>query len=421
MSCHRLPILIVLAVALPAGCAKKEPPAVVSNEPPEGRWRAARSLDPDLDAKIAELESVAYVSGSRPASNRLGITVDAKDRTYPGLNLYTSGHAPVAILMDMSGKKLHTWECEFDRALPDYPTERYEKSHFRRYFRRVHLFPNGDLLVIFEGHALIKLSKDSDVLWTYAGKAHHDLEVADDGRIFVLTRTAHLNGRVNPREPILEDFIAVLSADGKELERVSVLECFESSGFANSLARMPRSGDVLHTNTIELLDGSLADRVPAFAAGNLLISVLKTNTIAVVDLAEKKVVWAANGSWVGQHQPTVLESGRLLLFDNKGDGSGFGKSRVLELDPSSADILWSYTGAADAPLETDTCGTAERLKNGNTLITESDNGRALEIAPDGEIVWEFLSPHRAGPGGRLIATLFEVIRLPDGFPVDWMD
>ena len=46
---------------------------------------------------------------------------------------------------------------------------------------------------------------------------------------------------------------------------------------------MPRSGDIFHTNTLEVLDGRFAGRDPAFRKGNLLISVLKLDTLAVLD------------------------------------------------------------------------------------------------------------------------------------------
>ena len=35
----------------------------------------------------------------------------------------------------------------------------------------------------------------------------------------------------------------------------------------------------------------------------------------------------------------------------------------------------------------------QRLPNGNTLITEGSNGRVIEVTPDHEIVWEFISPY----------------------------
>jgi hypothetical protein len=46
--------------------------------------------------------------------------------------------------------------------------------------------------------------------------------------------------------------------------------------------------------------------------------------------------------------------------------------------------------------------------NDNALITESDNGRAFEVTPDGTIVWEFYNPHRAGAQDEFIAALFRV-------------
>jgi hypothetical protein len=67
-----------------------------------------------------------------------------------------------------------------------------------------------------------------------------------------------------------------------------------------------------------------------------------------------------------------------------------------------------------------TCGTRARLPNGNTLITESDNGRALEVNRGGEVVWEFYNPHRAGKDSELVATLFEMIRLERSF-FPWLE
>jgi len=57
---------------------------------------------------------------------------------------------------------------------------------------------------------------------------------------------------------------------------------------------------------------------------------------------------------------------------------------------------------------------------GNTLITESDAGRAFETTADGKIVWEFYNPHSAGEQDEYIATLMEVVRLPQFFPTDWL-
>lgn len=417
-------LLLAVLVASVASCSD-----ATADEPggdgveQQGRWHTAR--EQHIDERIEQLSTLSYVSGSKPAREARGITIFDESAAWSGLNLFTSGHASSAVLVDMEGNQLHEWRCSFDSAMPDYREEPLgQKEHFRQYFRRVKLLPDGDLLAIFEGHALVKLDRDSNLQWVFTGGPHHDLEVMESGEIYVLTRTPHMLDRINRDEPVLEDFISVLDPDGKALRRVSVLEAFERSRFASDLATMKNFGDLLHTNTLEVLDGRLAHLDPAFAKGNVLISCLKTSTIAVIDLEREEVVWSARGSWVRQHQPTVLDNGRLLLFDNLGRNkkAAHGLSRVLELDPVSLAIEWSYKGSEGQPFQSNTCGSCQRLPNGNTLITESDYGRAFEVNSDGRIVWEFISPYRVdGPDGALVATLFELIRIPREDVAGWLE
>jgi hypothetical protein len=42
-------------------------------------------------------------------------------------------------------------------------------------------------------------------------------------------------------------------------------------------------------------------------------------------------------------------------------------------------------------------GYAQRLPNGNTLITESSFGRFFEVTKEGEIVWEYVNPFFGKP------------------------
>ena len=35
-------------------------------------------------------------------------------------------------------------------------------------------------------------------------------------------------------------------------------------------------------------------------------------------------------------------------------------------------------------------------------------------------VWEFWNPHRAGPDDRYIASLFELVRLPEDLDLSWV-
>lgn len=394
---------------------------------PGGRWHSdgwrevsteeEESLTDEQRAEIERLRSIGYLPGSHPVPIHSGVTVYEADRVYEGLNFYTSGEFAGAVLMDMGGRIIQMWQYAYLDAWKVGPRDELPRSSKGSgYWRRAHLFENGDVLAIFEGMALIKIDKDSKLIWANLGGYHHDLEVMPDGRIYTLTREAHIVPRINPDQPILEDYVTVLDAAGAEIDRLSVLEAFEASDYMRILELMEDAGDVFHTNTIEVLDGRLAESLPAFRRGNVLITMRELPVMAVIDTERREVVWALAGSWVAPHQATVLENGHIMVFDNKGNG---GTSRVIEFDPVELKPVWIYAGDPPASFFSKECGSNQRLPNGNTLITESDRGKAFEVAPDGTIVWKYINPAQAGDNREYVATLFEVVRLPADFPMAW--
>jgi hypothetical protein len=401
-----------------------EPPGPeIAVKPEAGVWGRFRThqFDDGLDAeqreRIARLEALGYASGVEPPPAASRVTRHDPAQAFAGSNLYSSAHRPEAILMDMGGTVLHRWHLPFETVWPDYPGKRGKR--FETFWRRVRLFPNGDLLAIFEGLGILRIDKHSEIIWASTVRAHHDLDIAPDGTLYVLTREAHVVPRVNEQEPILEDFISTLDEHGRETDRISILEAMERSPFRKAWDKSGRrSGDLFHTNTLVWLDGSLADRVPEFRRGNFLISMNWLNTIAVLDPEQRKIVWAQTGPFFTQHDPKILPNGTLLLFNNRVSPE---RSGVWALDPLTREITWRYQGRKDEPFYSGTCGAAERLPNGNTLVTESDAGRAFELNPKKQIVWEFYNPERAGEQGEFIATIMEMIRIPADFPLDWAD
>jgi hypothetical protein len=126
----------------------------------------------------------------------------------------------------------------------------------------------------------------------------------------------------------------------------------------------------------------------------------------VLDLDREELVFALHGYWLGQHDPDILPNGNLLLFDNIGNfEKPEGRSRVIEFDPKTMAIVWQYAGTAQAPLESKIRADQQRLTNGNTLITESNGGRILEVTPTGEIVWQFVNPVRSGDRRQRISII----------------
>jgi hypothetical protein len=319
----------------------------------------------------------------------------------------------------MEGRVLHSWRKGFEEVWPE---REAGVKVIANAWRSVRLERNGDLFAIFEGRGLIKLDRDSELLWAHDGLAHHALDVAGDGRVHVLTRKARVIERYNAERAILEDFVTILAPDGRELDSISLLECFENAapGIETSsvMKWVALGGDVFHTNALQLLRRDWPEAHPEFRAGRVLISILRSSTLALVDLDRRAVVWSLAGSWRKQHDPTLLAGGRLLLFDNRGLRK---RSRVLELDPATGEVGWSYEREEDGDFFSKTCGASQRLPRGNTLITDTEAGRAFEVTREGEVVWEYRNPLAAGEQAGLRGWLFELRRLPPDFAAGFLD
>jgi hypothetical protein len=212
--------------------------------------------------------------------------------------------------------------------------------------------------------------------------------------------------------PCLVDSLVILSADGREQDRISLLEAFRASPFAlildqsneypttqdlltrpelmpgpDAQARLKGKGDFMHANSVQVLSRSRAAKFPLFKPGQLLLSFRSLDALAVLDPSTRCIVWAARGVWRVQHDAEFLDNGHLLLFDNAGSLKG---CRVIEYDPVTQAMPWVYASERFAPFRALFRGMKQRLPNGNTLIVDPDNARLVEVTRDKDTVWEYL-------------------------------
>jgi hypothetical protein len=196
--------------------------------------------------------------------------------------------------------------------------------------------------------------------------------------------------------PITTDYIVKISPDGKEEMQISVMDAFKDTPYEHILFHSDKgdgddSYDFFHTNAIDVLKAEDAAKFPLFKAGQILISIRSFSTIAVIDPNTKKIVWAYHGFWRYQHAAHFLPNGNILLLDNQGmiDKDNKKRSRVIELNPNTLGVEWSYVGTDENPFNTQKVGRLQRLPNGNTLINESQKGRIFEVTAKGDIVWSY--------------------------------
>ncbi len=351
---------------------------------------------------------------------RFGVLRHDRARGQPGYVLYTLAADLSAHLIDMDGRELHRWSLSRDDVMPQ------AASRVRTFFGllksqidEAYLFPNGDILLLYTqpamgdwGGPLVKLDKNSRILWKTEVKAHHGLQVTSD-RIYLLTETFE-----PPSEtpivpslagmPYIDDKVSVLDADGKELSSHSILRAIANTKQMRLAEEVPFNdrADPLHANSLQVLDEQTARSIPGAKPGNVLLSLKHLDMLVVMDLESETIVWALRGSWRAQHDAKILPNGNILLFDNQGGLTTHGKSRVLEIVPATGGIVWSFEGKNDDPLDSPIRGGEQRMANGHTLVNESTSGRILEVAPDGSVVWEYVHPLQEVEHGRkLVAAL----------------
>jgi len=314
----------------------------------------------------------------------------------PGLTLFTSGDAPQVLLMRADGEIVHRW------TLPTGAVTGEEKTDPFTYLRKAHLFPNGDVLTFFEkvdvspaGLAMVRMNAAGEVIWALDRPIHHDFDIAPDGRIVALDTNIvgePFGGIDRERFPLMDDEIVVVSPEGVELDRLSLMRAMLDSPWPDLIDLLPlrTKGDHMHVNSIVYVTAELARVFPFVEEGQVVVSIREGDRIAAVDLEEKRITWTVHGYWLRQHDVDLLPNGHFLIFDNHGDlRPGTGRSRVVEVDPSDMSMVWMYGGTQEEPLESWIRSSQSRLANGNTLITESDQGRLLEVTPDGRIVWDY--------------------------------
>jgi hypothetical protein len=325
-----------------------------------------------------------------------------KAHAYNGYTLISTGYLSFPYLVDMDGKIVYRWKIPIEKVWATAGCTNVFKVAV--YFvDRAHVFPNGDLLAQFAdwgapyGCGMIKVDKDANILWVYEAYVHHDSAIDKKGNIYTIvqkTITDPQPGFESLPYPMTADYIVKLNPEGKEQKRISVLDAFRDTPYELMVHRGKGDGDdeydFFHTNAIDVLNPEDADKFPLFKAGQVLISIRAMGIIAVLDLDKGKVVWAYQGFWKFQHAANFLPNGHILVLDNQGHIADKQKhSRVLELNPNTLGIEWSFVGNDEHPFSTGKVGRLQRLPNGNTLIAESQHARIFEITKEGKLVWNY--------------------------------
>jgi hypothetical protein len=317
----------------------------------------------------------------------VGLVYRDPEQSEAGYTLLCSVRGSTAWLLDPAGRLVHRWV---------HPEG----------IQHAKLIANGNLLIQTQppaeaegceqiggsAGAMIELDMDSNVVWEYRDPyQHHDYQRTSDGNTLLL-RWERIPDHVWPKvrggdwqdddpRQMWGDVVREIRSDGSIVAEWRAWEHLDVE--QDVLCPLDQPREWTHANSLALLPD-----------GRWLLSFRLTSTVAIVDPATGRFDWKwGPGVLSHQHAATPLPGGNVLLFDNGCHRSrGPSYSQVVEVDPATDEIVWSYRADVALAFYSFMVSGAERLPGGNTFITEGATGRLFEVTPKRETVWEWVSP-----------------------------
>jgi len=176
---------------------------------------------------------------------------------------------------------------------------------------------------------------------------------------------------------MIGDSFVEITPDGRKVWEWHVYKNLNKK--TNPICPLCHRKEWTHTNSCE----------PIWDDTAILTTFRHTHGLYIIDRKSGDIIWEYHEGLGHPHDPTMLENGNILLFDNGEHSSLPPNSRVIEINPETEKIEWSYT---DKTFFSPIAGGAQRLWNGNTLICDSCHGRIFEVTNDGKKVWEYINP-----------------------------
>lgn len=401
-----------------------------------------------------------------------GTTIYDPDRTWNGYTVLSPLATQAVLVIDMNGNVVKRWEGFNNsaggpaRVLPGGFVMAAAGA------RPPHQESLELLLRDFAGNVLWRFSRNEQITTREGGMAwsarqHHDWQrddfpagyyspestpAVDGGATLILTHSTRRQPNVAD-VPLEDDRLIEVSRNGDIAWEWVASDHIDELGFAPDARKVIKAAaafnkargsfDWLHVNSATYVGPNRwfdqGDR--RFAPNNVIISSREASLLAIVG-RDGKIVWRLGPDFsetaalrairqiIGQHHAHLIPkglpgAGNLLVFDN-GGSSGYGfanpiapdgrgafaraTSRVLEINPVTLELVWSYTNPRF--FSTNISG-AQRLPNGNTLVTAGAGGRMFEVTREGTIVWEYMFPMFSGANAS--NAVYRAYRVPYGW------
>jgi outer membrane protein assembly factor BamB len=232
---------------------------------------------------------------------------------------------------------------------------------------------------------LVEVDWHGDIVWEYENRyQHHDFYRFENGNTMVpewveLPDDLHKKVRGGfkmPRERLprlLGDDLVEVDKEGKEVRRIHIWKLLDP--VKDPIYPTTRRWEWTHVNSIDVN-----------AKGDIVFSARNTNRVAIIDADSGEIRWKFDRTH-GQHNTTWVNDKNIQVYDN-----GQATSRVIEIDPETNEIIWTYHGVPFSQFFSGHISGASRLDSGNVLVCEGTSGRLFEVNQAREVVWEWINP-----------------------------
>jgi len=320
------------------------------------------------------------------------------DSNYILLSTYDKkANQSVAKLIRLSDQKvMHQWVPDYDAIIKLLGKQnKFWPDQNRHDLRLYHPLLTSDGSLVFNNvlSPLIKIDKNSKLVWSVNGIFHHSIEVDADGNIWVpsvIKPTAFLPGILTDYK---DDAITELTANGKMLFQKSVAQILVENGYQALLLGMGQyEKDMLHLNDIQpaLTTGKY------WMKGDLLVSIRNRSAVFLYRPSTNKILWLKAGPWLNQHDVNFVDSTRISVFGNDvvrvfGEDrplNGYSEEYIFNFKTNKTEM--PYTAfLKKAKFATPSEGRADILPGGDLFVEETNKNRLLR-GNASNVIWQYV-------------------------------
>jgi len=346
-----------------------------------------------LVADGAAQENRAATPVDQNPIRRRGVGLRGLDEqlAFPGYTLFAPMGGKQVHLIDLRGNVVHSWNLPYQPGLYGYLTDRGTLLYNGQIPNDTHLGKSP-----FMGGSVMEVDWNGKTLWEVRRPDHHhDARLLKSGNVIVLCG-AELPDEIAKRVrggragteaaggKIWSDVLFEVTTSGQVVWEWRVWDHMDPSDYRITADQDTRE-EWTHANAVlELPDG------------DLLVSFRHISTLVRINRRSGAIDWSLGAPPLsGQHCPTLLANGNILLYDNGPHrlDESFPFSRVIEVNPATKAIVWKYQEPRPFYFFSPRISSAQRLPNGNTLINEGNFGRMFEVTAAGDVVWEYVNPY----------------------------